>query len=85
MATKTLTAILFVIALVILIPIGIGIIGGVFGLVAGIFGAIFGIIGGIFGAVFGAIGWLFQSIFSGGLLTFIIVVVAIVILTKRPR
>jgi len=38
-----------------MIPIAIGIVGGVFGAVVGIFGAIFGIIGGIFGAIFGGV------------------------------
>ena len=49
--------------LLIMIPAGIGIVGGVFGLLAGLFGAIFGIIAGIFGAIFGVIAWIFKSLF----------------------
>ena len=47
---------------IIMIPVVIGIIGGIFGVVVGLFGAIFGIIAGIFGAIFGGI----FSIFDWG-------------------
>lgn len=67
MATKTLGTILIVFVCILLFPIGIGILGGVFGIVMGVFGAVFGafagIIGGIFGAIFGVFGWLFEGLF----------------------
>ena len=53
---------------ILVFPIAIGIIGGLFGLVVGIigavFGAFFGIIGGIFGAIFGFFGWIFDGLFN---------------------
>ena len=64
MDSKTLATILIVITCVLLFPVFIGIIGGVFGLLGGIFGAIFGAIGGIFGAFFAVIGAIFGAVFG---------------------
>lgn len=68
MATKTLGTLLIVVLCIFLLPVGLGIIGGIFGIVVGIFGAVFGaiagIIAGIFGAIFGVFGWLFDGIFG---------------------
>jgi len=70
MDSKTATTIVIVFVCVLLFPVFIGIIGGIFGLVGGLVGGIFGaigslfgiifdVIGSIFGAVFGAFGWIF--------------------------
>ena len=64
MDSKTLATILIVITCLLLFPVFIGIIGGVFGLLGGIFGAIFGAIGGIFGAFFAVIGAIFGAVFG---------------------
>ena len=74
MDSKTLATLMIVFVCVLLFPVAIGIIGGVFGVVggvigavfgaiAGVFGAIIGVIAAIFGALFGAIGWLFDDHF----------------------
>ena len=49
--------------LLIMIPVGIGVIGGVFGLLVGIVGGVFGIIAGIFGAILGCAAWIFKGLF----------------------
>lgn len=68
MESKTLGIIAVVILCILLFPIGIGIIGGVFGLIAGLvggmIGAIAGLAGAVIGGVFGFVGWLFESIFG---------------------
>ena len=68
MISKTIGAIFIALVCILMFPVGIAIIGGVFGIVVGVlgavFGAIFGIIGGIFGAIFGFIGWIFDGIFD---------------------
>lgn len=68
MVTKTLGTIVIIVLCILLFPVGIGIVAGVFGIVAGVFGAIFGMIGGVIGAIFGGIfsvfGWLFDGIFG---------------------
>ena len=64
MATKTLGTLLIVILCIFLLPVGLGIIGGIFGIVVGVFGAVFGAIAGIFGAIFGVFGWLFDGLFG---------------------
>jgi hypothetical protein len=63
--TKVLATLIIALMCIILFPIGIGIIGGVFGLVFGVFGAVFGAIGGIIGGIFGAIFGVFGSLFHG--------------------
>lgn len=68
--TKTASVLLIVLLCILLFPIGIGLIGGAFGIVFGVFGAvfgaIFGVIGGLIGAIFGLFGWIFESIFDFG-------------------
>lgn len=64
MATKTLGTLLIVILCIFLLPVGLGIIGAIFGIVVGVFGAVFGAIAGIFGAIFGVFGWLFDGLFG---------------------
>jgi hypothetical protein len=68
MITKTLGTLIIVLICILVFPIGIAVIGGVFGVVIGVigavFGAIFGAIGTIFGSFFSAIGWFFDSLFG---------------------
>lgn len=70
MESKTLATVFIVIICILLFPVAVGIVGGVFGLIGGILGGIFGVVGSVFGAVFwviasvfgalfGVIGWLF--------------------------
>lgn len=64
MDSKTLTTLLIVIVCILLFPLAIGIIGGVFGLFGSILGGIFGLIGGLFGVIFGVIGAILGAIFG---------------------
>ena len=64
MDSKTLTTLFIVIVCILLLPLAIGIIGGVFGLIGTIIGGVFGLIGGLFGAVFGIIGSVFGAVFG---------------------
>lgn len=64
MDSKTLSTILIVIVCLLLFPVIIGIVGGVFGVVGGVIGGIFGAIAGIIGAVFGAIGGVIGAVFG---------------------
>ena len=75
MESRSLTTILIVIICVLMFPIIIGGIAGVFGILGGVLGGIFGLIGGliggiagvfgsIFGVVFGFIGWLVGAPFN---------------------
>lgn len=68
--TKAIGAIFVAIICILMFPVAIAIIGGVFGIVIGVFGAvfgaIFGVIGGLFGAIFGFFGWIFDGIFGWG-------------------
>jgi len=81
---KPLTTLLLIFALILAIPVFMGIVGGLFGAVIGVFGAIFGIISGVFGAVFGAIGAGFGALFGGAwnLLCLVLVAAAIVLIVK---
>jgi MFS family permease len=67
MITKTIGTLFIIIACILMFPVGIAIVGGVFGIVVGVFAAVFGafagIIGGIFGAIFGVFGWMFKGLF----------------------
>lgn len=83
--SKPLTTLLLVFALILAMPIFIGIVGGLFGAMMGVFGAAIGIVAGVFGAVFGAIGAVFGALFGGGwnLLCFILAAVAIVLIIGR--
>jgi hypothetical protein len=100
MVTKTIGAIFIVLVCILVFPVGIAIIGGVFGIVVGViggvFGAVFGIIGAIFGAIFGFIGWIFEGLFdwhwpfgffSCNFFTIaaMAIVVALIIKSKSPR
>ena len=95
MDSKTLTTIIVVFICVLLFPLFIGIIGGIFGLIGGLiggfvglvgalFGAIFGVIGSIFGAIFGVFGWIFDDHFHWPHIGFfngeLFIVIALVIL-----
>ncbi|HEU5146100.1 MAG TPA: hypothetical protein VFT90_05265 [Chryseosolibacter sp.] len=64
MDSKSVTTLLIVIICILLFPVIIGIIGGVFGVIGGIIGAVFGAIGGALGAIFGVIGAIFGAIFG---------------------
>ena len=59
MDSKTIATVMVVFICVLLFPVFIGILGGIFGLIGGVIGAFFGFIGWMFGAIFGAIGWMF--------------------------
>lgn len=64
MDSKTVATLLIVVVCILLFPVIIGIIGGIFGLIGGIIGAVFGAIGGAIGALFGVIGAIFGAIFG---------------------
>jgi hypothetical protein len=63
-SSSSTSTVLIVLLVLLTFPLWIGLIGGLFGLVAGLFGAVIGIIAGVFGAVIGAIasvfGWMFH-------------------------
>lgn len=77
--SKPLTTLVLIFALILAIPVLMGIVGGLFGAVMGVFGAIFGIISGVFGAVFGAIGTVFGALFGGAWNVFCLVLIAVAI------
>jgi hypothetical protein len=98
--TKTIGAVIIFFICILMFPVAIGLIGGVFGVVVGVFGAvfgaIFGIIGGLFGAIFGFIGWLFEGLFGWSwhgpfgfndcnILTWAIVFLVVALLVKGKR
>lgn len=68
MISKTIGTIFIVLICIIMFPVAIGLLGGVFGIIMGVVGAVFGaiagVIGGIFGAIFGVFGWMFDSLFD---------------------
>jgi len=64
MDSKTLATIMVVFICVLLFPVFIGVVGGIFGVIGGIMGGIIGLIGGLFGVVIGAIGAVFGAIFG---------------------
>ena len=65
MDSKTLATVMVIFICILLVPVGIGIIGGIFGVIGSVLGAVFGIIGGLLGAIFGVIGGIFGWIFYG--------------------
>jgi hypothetical protein len=65
MDSKTLATVMLIFIGILLIPVCIGIIGGVFGVIGSVLGAVFGIIGGMLSAIFGVIGGIFGWIFYG--------------------
>lgn len=97
MITKTIGTILIVVVCIIVFPIGIAVVGGVFGIVAGVLGAVFGgivaVVGGVLGAIFGVFEWIFDGIFGWhglfdvfGCNAFTFGIIAIVIaLAVRPK
>lgn len=64
MESKTLATCLLIIIGILLFPLIIGAIAGVFGVFGSILGAIFGAIGGLFGMIFGLIGSVFGAVFG---------------------
>lgn len=64
MDSKTIATIMVVFICVLLFPIFIGIIGGIFGIIGGVIGGFFGFLGWLFGAIFGAIGAVFGAFFG---------------------
>lgn len=68
MITKTIGAVFVILVCILVFPLGIGILGGMFGIVMGVIGAVFGaiagVIGAIFGGIFGIFGWLFDGLFD---------------------
>ena len=70
MITKTIGTIIVIFLCILMFPVAIALVGGVFGIAAGVigavFGAIIGVIGAIFGAIFGVLGWIFEGIFGWG-------------------
>jgi hypothetical protein len=70
MITKTIGTIIVVFLCILMFPVAIALVGGVFGIAAGVIGAVFGaivaVIGAIFGAIFGVFGWIFDRIFGWG-------------------
>lgn len=64
MDSKTIAVLLIVLICILLFPVGIGIIGGIFGAIGTVLGALFGVVTGVFGAVFGAVGAVFGAIFG---------------------
>lgn len=91
MASKTLTTIAIIFGCIIIFPIAIGVIGGLFGLVMGVFGAVFGVIGGVLGGIFGTIGGIFGWIFGGcsigffhwNFLPMIALIIIVVLISQR--
>ena len=95
MTTNSLTIVLIIIACILLLPLGIAVIGGAFGIVVSIvgalIGAIFGLAGAIIGAVFSFIGWIFElifgcfwnlNLFDANVLTISIVIALVLVLSK---
>lgn len=68
MIAKTIGTIIIVLLAILMVPVGIGIIGGLFGIVVGIIlaivGSIAGLLGGIFRAIFDVLGWMFHGLFD---------------------
>ncbi|HYG01254.1 MAG TPA: hypothetical protein VD927_02360 [Chryseosolibacter sp.] len=98
MTTNSLNVILIVVLCIILIPVGFGIIGGAFGILAaiigGLFSVIFAVIGSVFGAVFSVIGWLFDlitgcfwsdGILEGNAFTIFVLVVLVIVLSRNKN
>jgi hypothetical protein len=64
MDPKTVTTIIIVCICVLLFPLAIGIIGGIFGVIGSVIGGLFGLIGGVFGIIMGVIGAFLGAIFG---------------------
>lgn len=95
MATKTLSTIMIIVICILLFPIGIGILGGMFGLVVGLAGGLFGAIVGIFGAMFGLVagffGWIFDTLFNWNFhwfdinFTTVLLIILIILVATRAK
>lgn len=84
--SKPLTTLILIFALILAMPILIGIVGGLFGTMMGLFGTVFGIIAGVFGAVFGTIGSVIGGLFGAGWNLGIIILAAVaIVLIVRGR
>jgi len=55
---------MIVIICILLFPLLIGIVGGIFGVLGSVIGGLFGLIGGLVGAIVGAIGAVFGAVFG---------------------
>jgi hypothetical protein len=82
--TKSSSALLIVLLVLITFPFWIGLFAAVVGTVGGVFGAVFGVIGGLLGAFFGIITWPIKALFGHGdwfphINGYTIVVIAIVV------
>jgi hypothetical protein len=93
MVIKTIGTFFIVIMCILMFPIGIGILGGVFGIVIGViaavFGAFAGIIGAIFGGVFKLFGWVFHPHWPFGFfhcnfftLAAVVLIIALIVKSK---
>ena len=78
--TKSTTAVILVLIIIIASPIAIGIVSALFGVISGLFGAIVGIISGVFSAFFGVIGGI---IGSGWIPVLILAVIIAAVLSGR--
>jgi hypothetical protein len=92
MASRTLATIVIIFACIIMFPIVIGIVGGVFGIIAGVFGAVFGVFGALIGGFFGMLGGIFGGIFNCHLgffhwnfFSIALIVLIVVLITKSRR
>jgi hypothetical protein len=99
MITKTIGILFLVIGCVLIIPVAIAVVGGVFGIavgiIGGVFGAIFGVIGAVIGGIVTMLDWIFGWIFdwdwplygfwSCNPITLILIAVIIALLLKSRR
>jgi len=60
---KAFSFLLVAFVLLLVLPLAIGLGGGLFGLAIGLVGGLIGLLFGIFGAIIGAIAWIFKTIF----------------------
>lgn len=96
--TKAIGIFAIVVLCVLMLPVFIGVVGGVlggfFGLIGAVIGAVFGLIGGLFGAIFGTIGsvfgWIFDwhrpfPVFHWNLVTVLALVLVIVLIARNKQ
>ena len=80
--SRSSSTLLIVLLMIFTFPLWIGILGGLFGLVAGLFGAIVGLIAGLFGATFGLFSCWPHFPFSGAT---VIVLIFLIVLLSRSK
>lgn len=94
MISKTIGTIFIVLICIIMFPVALGLLGGVFGIVMGIVGAVFGTMAGAIGAIFGVFGWMFDSLFNWhgpfhffrcNIFTFAAIVLVVALLVKDRK